>query len=266
VQSDQSKIIASLQILLADGYEPAQVAKQLSVLTREDVLLNKPLLKRDISFPLLRKLVDVPSSIEPSIDLEIALLETVNDNSLTVQSITDRTVEPKLSGSGKLTKVDSSESAVIESTTVNQKGLSKKKSSTQSPKTTITDPDKLWDQLLEVIKKDHNTLYGILRMARPEFSGTLLKLNFGFKFHQQRVKEIKNRQTITQILLDLNGQNYTIECVVDESAKPDMPTEIPIIEGPFMEEDNQVPVSPLETINSIFGGGEVIGQQDGSES
>lgn len=258
INSDRSEIITSLQTLLVDGYEPARIAKQLATLIREDVLSDRPLLNRRISYTLLRRLIDVPSSIEPNTSLEIALLETINDDLPAVKTNAKKELEPKIA--------DSAESTEIEPTVDNQAKITKPQWPTKTSKQNFTDSNKLWDQLLEVIKKDHNTLYGILRMAKPEFADDLLILKFGFKFHQQRVKEIKNRQIITQILLDLNEQNYTIECVVDESVKPDALPEIPIISESFMEENDQAPVSPLETINSIFGGGEVIGQQDGSES
>ncbi|MGD0284736.1 MAG: DNA polymerase III subunit gamma/tau [Candidatus Saccharimonadales bacterium] len=266
IRSDRSEIIISLQTLLTDGYEPARIAKQLAALIRGDVLADKPLLNREVSYTLLRKLIDIPSSIEPSTGLEIALLETVNDDLPTIKTITHREENSKQADTPKPVVVDLAEPAEVEPTTSSQATITKPQLPTKTPKQNITDSDKLWDQLLEVIKKDHNTLYGILRMAKPEFAGDLLTLRFGFKFHQQRVKEIKNRQIITQILLDLNGQNYTIECIVDESAKPDVLPEIPIASESFTEDSGQVPVSPLETINSIFGGGEIIRQQDGSES
>ena len=139
-------------MLLADGYEPARVAKQLSVLIREDVLLDRPLMKRDISFPLLRKLIDVPSSIEPNIDLEITLLETIDDNLSTVHSIPAREITPNLSNSVKPVKINSNENSKVGSEIASQKDKLKEKSTPQSSKATIADPNKLWNQLLEVIK------------------------------------------------------------------------------------------------------------------
>jgi hypothetical protein len=126
-------------------------------------------------------------------------------------------------------------------------------------KTGVEDPDMLWTQLLDIIKKDHNTLYGILRMAKPAFSDSELKLHFGFKFHQQRVNESQNCQIISKILLDLSGQNYTIECILDDSARPKLPVDTAIVTIPLPEEGNDEQTLPLETINSIFGGGEIIG-------
>jgi DNA polymerase III gamma/tau subunit len=266
VKADRSEIIASLQSLLIDGYEPARVAKQLAALIREDVLSDNPSLDRKVSYTLLRELIDIPSSIEPSTGLEIALLETINDNLPDIKPVTEKVVKPKAAEKVESEKIESIDNTLTKPAEINQTKDTKQQSPIKSTKPAITDPDKLWDQLLEIIKQDHNTLYGILRMAKPKFANELLTLNFGFKFHQQRVKEIKNRQIITQILFDLNGQNYTIECVVDESAKPEVPAEIPIIAGPFAEERNQAPVSSLDMIDDIFGGGEIIGEQDGSES
>jgi hypothetical protein len=147
---------------------------------------------------------------------------------------------------------------LIESDLKSSKEIDVKYFPEQSSKADMKDPDILWAQLLDVIKKDHNTLYGILRMAKPDFSNTMLKLNFGFKFHQQRVNENRNCQIISKILLDLSGRNYTIECMLDDSVRYELPIDVSVTTEPVHEENNEQTL-PLETINSIFGGSEIIG-------
>ena len=79
VMSDRSEVVTLLQSLLAEGYEPARIAKQMAALVRQDVLGAESLINRNVSLSLLKKLIDIPASIEPGISLEIALLETVDD-------------------------------------------------------------------------------------------------------------------------------------------------------------------------------------------
>jgi plasmid replication initiation protein len=96
-------------------------------------------------------------------------------------------------------------------------------------------------------------------MAKPDFSGTVLTLNFGFKFHQQKVKEDRNCHIISKILFDLSARDYTIECVLDDSVRHEIPVDVNVATETVHVENNNEQTLPLETINSIFGGGEIIG-------
>ena len=89
IQQDRVNIITQMQNLLADGYESTRVSKQLASLVREDVLANKPLIPSKISFDLLKKLIDVPSSIEPAISLEITLLEAVDHKPIVYEDLSN---------------------------------------------------------------------------------------------------------------------------------------------------------------------------------
>ncbi len=258
-KDNQSDVILVLHKLISNGYEPLRIAKQLASQVREDVLSQNPKLKQEVSFQLLRKLIDIPSSIEPSIALEIALLEAVGNNpskSEMLNNSSSNVATPKIE---KKSEVSLNQTKIKENTEIANNKPVAKKVKAKSTAVKITEPDNLWSQTLEVIKQDHNTLYGILRMAQPEFSDSVLTLKFGFKFHQQRVKEVKNFQVISQILYDLSGQNYSIVCVIDETAKKSAIIEESITTQPFIEESNQETSSSLEAISSIFGGGEIVG-------
>jgi DNA polymerase-3 subunit gamma/tau len=49
-----------------------------------------------------------------------------------------------------------------------------------------------WNELLDSLKKKHNTLYGVLRMAEPNQDEGLIELNFKFSFHKKQVDTPQN--------------------------------------------------------------------------
>lgn len=76
-------------------------------------------------------------------------------------------------------------------------------------------PNGKWQHLLLEVKAKNNTLYACLRVAVPEFEpdGTV-KLTFPYKFHKERVEEIKNKHLIEELLLKVYGQELPIRCVI----------------------------------------------------
>lgn len=110
---------------------------------------------------------------------------------------------------------------------------------TDAPETDITE---LWQQALDEIKKQYNTLYGIARMAKPTFDGHRLTLTFKFAFHQKRMQEAKNRKIFADVMERLYGGPVEISCVVAESA--DTPAE---------------KTPDVAAISNIFGGAELLG-------
>ncbi len=103
------------------------------------------------------------------------------------------------------------------------------------------DSSELWQQALDEIKKQYNTLYGIARMAKPEFDGQRLTLVFKFAFHQKRMNEAKNRKIFGDVMEQLSGAPIEIVCVVAEGA------DISKSSG-----------SHISTISNIFGGAELL--------
>ena len=68
----------------------------------------------------------------------------------------------------------------------------------------------VWPEVLGALKKKHNTLYSVVRMAQPDFSDDgVLKLAFAFAFHQKRIKENGNQQILIDIVKDITGQAVT---------------------------------------------------------
>ncbi|HSX30641.1 MAG TPA: DNA polymerase III subunit gamma/tau [Candidatus Saccharimonadales bacterium] len=102
---------------------------------------------------------------------------------------------------------------------------------------TVTDITELWQQALDEIKKQYNTLYGIARMAHPSLDGNRLTLLFKFAFHQKRMSEAKNRKIFADIMERLHGRPLEISCVVGEA---------------------EASTADMSAISNIFGGAELL--------
>lgn len=102
----------------------------------------------------------------------------------------------------------------------------------------------LWQQTLNEIKKQYNTLYGIARMATPELDGDKLTLNMKFAFHQKRINEAKNRKILGDTFSNLIGRQVEIFCVVADKPLPKL--------------NPEAATTDVSAISNIFGGAEVI--------
>lgn len=254
---DSTAIVASLATLHGQGYEPAMVAAQLGEQIRQTVLEGKA----DSSvLPLLQKLLDVPAARQPRQLLELILLEASLQGTLPQPVATvaasakaappkpsqpmQAPIEPapaveptkKPAATPVETPIETAEPVPEETAAVAPTTPAEPAVNGDTPRDVL----ELWQQTLDEIKKQHNTLYGIARMATPELEGSKLTLHLKFAFHQKRLNEAKNRKIFSDVIERLTGQPIEIVCVVADkpttaAAKPD-----------------------VSTISNIFGGAELL--------
>jgi hypothetical protein len=124
----------------------------------------------------------------------------------------------------------------------------------ETPRTTTGVVDEtIWPELLAALKTKYNTLYGVVRMAQPDFSKAgELELGFGFAFHQKRINDSKNRQIIANIIKDISGESVIITCVLNKDAKPLK------VSVEAAKPASQSSSGNLSTISNIFGGAELL--------
>jgi hypothetical protein len=190
---------------------------------------------------LLSDLVEVPVSHDPERALEIALLKA----------------RPTTSSKA----VSESQPKAAEQPT--PKPVENPKSEPE-PKPKITKPAKVgsfdgsvWPEVLKALKQQYNTLYGIVRMAQPDFSEDgVLKLSFAFGFHQKRLNENSNRQRLVDIIYNLTGQKVEVECVVDKSAQP--PKITVEVDKTSVTTEEKSAETDLTAISNIFGNAELL--------
>lgn len=264
-----STILAQLSDLYAGGLQATNIASQLAAKIRSSLAANIPVLPVAVSLQLLRELIEVPASHNPARLLEIVLLDsTTNSGAPTVPTdfqppattyqelpkATTQADKPRIQPA-PARKSEPAPIAVAQPTVPTQA-----ETTVPSPVTpsTASGPaeirelnEAIWPEVLASIKKQYNTIYGVLRMANPIFNTDSIELQFNFAFHQKRLNEAKNRQIIADFIYQVTGQNVAVLCTVHKGATPAAPNVTP------PKPDNNTP-APIESITDIFGGGEVL--------
>jgi DNA polymerase III subunit gamma/tau len=234
-------LLDTLRNLHEQGYQASQIAKQLAKHIRSSLMEGKPSFEPTTLSLLLKRLIDVPASHDPMALLEIILLETTfagtPQNNIVVQPPHQTAPAEKPEPKPKKTppKVSPPEEESLP-----------KPAAKDSPLDEST-----WQQVLQILKQKHNTLYGVARMATPLFKDDGLTLVFGFPFHQKRLNDAKNKQIVADIISAQTGKDIKISCIVEAKPKTSPAEKKP-------ERDIPPPADPLKTISNIFGDAEVL--------
>jgi len=80
----------------------------------------------------------------------------------------------------------------------------------------------IWQQVIDHLKGENATLAALLRDARPiGLAGDTLHLGVKFKFHQDRISEPKNSESLEKVVCRVMGSNYKVVCKIeDKTSKP----------------------------------------------
>ncbi|HSX53430.1 MAG TPA: DNA polymerase III subunit gamma/tau [Patescibacteria group bacterium] len=231
-------ILASLH---TQGLQAGQLAKQLGQTLRQQLVDNQLTLPVNETTELLGRLLDVPASGQADRLLEVILLEVLlslsADQPRPVEQSKANKPSPEPETPAPKTKP---EPAKVEQVAINTKSNSK----TSQPANSSFALD-MWPEILQNVKAEHNTLYSVLRMAEPSLENKTLYLGFQFAFHQKRINESKNKKILADIIAAHSSQPITVEAIV--------------LEKPVSQKAKPEPVvANIETISSIFGGGEVL--------
>jgi DNA polymerase III subunit gamma/tau len=244
-QGSPADVISQVEELYGSGYQPASIAGQLGRNLRRKLIENTIKMPGERALELLAHLIEVPAAHDPARYLEICLLKFVPAQG--GQPAPDPEPEaiielpPEELPTKELAPELESEPPPLVATV---KLKAKAKAGTAALSADI------WPDVLAALKKSHNTLYGVIRMAQPDF-GTdgELKLLFGFAFHQKRGSEPANKDKLAKIIKELTGRGVKIECLLDKAAKPPKTSPAKV---------NQSPPADLSTISNIFGSAELL--------
>ncbi|MEO8785226.1 MAG: DNA polymerase III subunit gamma/tau [Candidatus Saccharimonadales bacterium] len=237
-----------LQTAYQQGYEAGHLAKQLGQAIRQQ-LANTDANKADL-IRLLRELIEVPSSSDPSTALLVVLLGI----GLSKPQQPAESPEPKIVAS----RVSEAPSVVSEPAK-NPKAAKPSK----PPVAPVVQPaghsdknlDQAWQEVLGSVKKSHNTLYGVLRMAQATMDDTAddvpgVVLSFQFAFHQKRLTEPKTKQMVSELLSQHMGKPIKLSCQL-----------APKTSGTTSSQSQPAKAANsanLSTISNIFGSAEVL--------
>ena len=272
---EHGKIVQKIEEMIGQGYEPSVVAMQISSQLRGEIT-GKTASKSGLSTPksldLLAKLLDVPGSFHPTRSLELVLLQSATSPDEPVASVIEQTSSkpktelkprndhidkhrPNLTEQ-KLPSVSSEAEVGLDPFLVVSEDKDALKHKTKSSKNDLTsnspslnksnkpnsdlEADELWSNVLDEIKKTHNTLYGVARMAKPRLEGNCLYLRLSFSFHHKQLNTPKNNQ----ILLDS----------ISKFRKKPTQLSIELNQEPDQSKKND----DVTNISNIFGGAELL--------
>lgn len=265
---NKSDVMQQLHALYDQGYSAAAIAKLLGRLAQQAVVTGALPSGIDEAklLELLGRLLGVSASSEPNRLLEIVLLQAMPKVATSQQAVASAAtvaiarelVEPAtpLPQSIKpVTPIVNRKSAatVTEPTAEPEpvpQPAAKKPPTTTGASTELT---ACWPAVLQTIKQTHNTVYGILRMAEPDFATPEeLTLRFRYAFHQKRMQEPKHKKIISDTVTQITGHSVRITCQFDASATPAKPI-VSAVQPPATATP-----APLAAISNIFGGGELL--------
>ena len=226
--------------LIESGHSPETLAAQLIAVARELLLGGE---SPDALLGFMSDLLEVTRSSNAGIALELAILKVAGTKGATLEPV-EKVIHKELNPveDKKPTKTPEKIAEikpVIEAAKEVVKSLNSGK------------VEKLWQETLEKIKGQHNTLYGILRMADLRITKPLeLSLGFQFPFHMKRASEARHLEVITKTLKLISGKDYAIQFVkrTMESPKPDK-------QKPVAEKKES---AALNTIRDVFGEAELL--------
>ncbi|HSW79259.1 MAG TPA: DNA polymerase III subunit gamma/tau [Candidatus Saccharimonadales bacterium] len=257
---DKVLIVKSLEQMRSQGFGPAQIAKLLGTEWRRKIISNESSTEQD--FELLQRLLNVSSAHDPSVYLEIVLLEYAISTGTTAVQTPPK--HPSAKAAIKHTANTLSKSEPVPSAETMQPAKPDSTNTPESHHTTVKHValnDDAWKKVLFELKKKYNTLYGVVRMARPEFKDGVVELGFAFAFHRKRLSEKKNQTIIADIIKDITGESVQIVCVEAEKIPQhtSSTSEISVSE-PAPIDSAKLAAPDLASISNIFGGGEVLEQ------
>lgn len=248
----------ALSNLRQAGYQSGQIAKQLIQHLRERLLAGD---YSSDSVALIAALLDIPQAHDLDAKLEVILVgysllsqqqqrEGSTGTSAVLRTASLAVTEPKKTPQPEKFLKNTDDAMPIE-TPKPQENIPP--ATHTGINATSVKPDALWATALDQIKKRHNTVYGIARMATATVDGANVILAFEFPFHQKRLNEARNKQILVDILSEISGTTIHLSCVMQKSSKSIM-NDIEQADTALSSKKS----STLQTISDIFGDAEVL--------
>ncbi len=247
-------LIAELEALYRQGYHSSSICQQLAKKAKSEYINST----QQATLTLYKQLVEISKAIDTDTLLEITLLEAQAHNLVTVSTVSMEPLHSKEPVTVKTPpKPQSKQEAreTVPTPTVVEQVIPEPvapilKVNKSSNEVDATPPDSsVWQQALTEIKKHHNTVYSVMRMAEPVLENNTMTLRFTFPFHYKQINDSKKLQLIGDVLSEIRSKKTTVKCeLVDKKSKtisPDSSAKKPSNES-------------ILTINNIFGTSEVL--------
>lgn len=271
---DGPALYAVLHEVLGQGITATMLASQLASFLRGTIKRNEYMLPPAVTLQLLKELIDVAPSANPTVALEVILLgQTLAGASVatprqtppvpTVTPTPPKTEAPKVRAEKVSKPANESPVSVVQEEPSAEQAESR--ITVHADAGAVAAFAQTWPAVLQDIKSSHYTLYGVLRMAQADLDEAGVHLHFQFKLHMKKVDDPKNKEIIAVALEKCAGKCFAISCDLDGHETvavelPVVPEPAPVpasVENVPQPEETDKPES-LRTISNIFGGAELL--------
>ncbi len=229
IEGNGLDLFNELEKLIMSGVNPASLAKGLSKLTRDRVVLSPAL--RDDMLPLIQGLIEVDSALDQRLQIEIALISAMPEK---IESPTAESKAVVQAAEPELPAADEEPQLKSESEPVDQ-NVSLAETATESS------ADLDWNLLVDAARSRSEQLYALLRMAaashRADTNTVVLKLRYAF--HVKRLSSSPHQETILELLKSQLGNDVNLEIdhdnTLEESQKATLSGVADILDGEIVE-------------------------------
>lgn len=238
-ENNLKTLIKLLDQAKTDGISSGHLASGLI----NTILSNIPTPKTQKYIVLSKEILLINNYSDPDKFLELTLIDfIISDSSFSENILTEPTVKQLPKKTNK--KISISDANKVDVS--NEKQTETSSSVVSNNQVQVFD-EQSWNTILSELKKKHNTLYGITRMAQPTIDNNTLTLNVRFSFHKRQLSEEKNSKIIRDIASKI--LNHPIILKIESSLSP--PNSPSTIEEPET-------LDAMSVVNEIFGGGKVL--------
>jgi DNA polymerase-3 subunit gamma/tau len=241
--NDVEAMFDLVQNLREKGTNPSKTSQSLIKILRKEIVSGQNPLDAKISIKLMKALLPLTGAQSSFEAIEIALLDCINFENQQI-----KTKDKKLVA---IQKPQKELKPIIELQTTSDIPQSKVQVTIPEDKLRESLEDNntkgSWNDVLNALKSDHNTLYGVLRMAETKVEKDKIILIFQFEFHKKQLNQSKNIATLKSIVDNKLGLGYKIESEVVKKQK--------------ITSDKKVTNNSDDTLSSvsnIFGGAELL--------
>ncbi|MDB5170155.1 MAG: polymerase subunit gamma/tau [Candidatus Saccharibacteria bacterium] len=250
-KKDVSAPVTALQALYDQGYRATAIAEQMSQQLRKHLTSGDASLPAVTVLALLKSLLDVASSHNPERYLELVLMQALTPAETQLSGVRSFVEEPTKTPATSAPKpkqepAPSTSPVTVEEQPAEAPPETPSKAKPKASGKQVPLDEEAWSQVLAELKKQYNTIYGIVRMAHTDFSEPgRVSLSFVFAFHQKRITDPKNRKIVTDTIEQVTGQQIELVCSLSKEPQP-------------RAVSAKKPDEALQDVSSIFGGGELL--------
>lgn len=198
--------------------------------------------------PLMKALLPLTGTYSSFEAIEIALLDSfiLEHGKQSIQTTNEVEPENPIVATAKKTQVDSQPQPDMAISKEEKAESIEEKSDDIAPVKTAQATE-IWQKILDAVKGNHNTLYGVLRMAEAQVTEDSIVLTFRFSFHKKQITQARHNETLQEIINTITDKPYKL--VLEVKADKSKSTS---------SENKNKKDDTLKNVSNIFGGAELL--------